>query len=679
MFDVCSISLKELRGVGKKRFELYHRLGIETAYALLRFYPRSYLDFSRPVLISQAQIGEYAALRVLIAKKQRPFAVRKGMTIMKAQAIDSSGKITIVIYNNRFAFEKLVEGKEYLLYGKVGGNLLQREINSPVCLSADENCGMQPVYSLTEGLTSNMVITNMKEALLLFDRENAEDPLPAALREEHELMTLGEALHAIHFPKNQTQRQRAHRRLVFEELLSWQMGLAMIKEQKKLRTNVLLREENLTPFLQALPFTLTDAQKKVIDECIVDCKKGVPMNRLVQGDVGSGKTMVAAALIYLICKSGYQAALMAPTEVLALQHYETLKKLFTPLGLHVSSLTGSMNRREKDFVKWQLAAGKVDLAVGTHALVQDSTSFASLGLVITDEQHRFGVAQREKLSEKGNHPHTMVMSATPIPRTLALILYGDLDISFIHALPAGRQKIATYAIGSSIRGRALKYIRDALDRGRQAYIVCPNIEDSERGSIGAISYAKALKKGPFRDYTVGILHSKMNAKDKNDIMFAFKRGEIQLLVSTTVIEVGVDVPNAVIMMIENAELFGLSQLHQLRGRVGRGKHASTCILVSSFASPENKVRLKTLCETSDGFAIAEKDLQLRGPGDFFGRRQHGLPEFKIADIGHDIQILECTRSLAADIIVSDPNLSRPENAGMAFLVHDLFHSEYSVL
>lgn len=670
MLELFERSVQELHGVGQKRAQLYGKLGIATIGELLHLFPRSYIDVTNPIPVPQTVIGEPAAVRVRVYKKLAEQRIRKGLSLFKVYATDGAGNLAITIFNNRYAYDGLKLEEEYLLYGKVGGNFVMREMNSPLILEAGGDLTMQPVYPLTEGLTSKMVITNQKEALSMVTG-GAYEPLPKEILEQYQLCSFNFALQNIHFPVDWFSLGLARKRLVFEELLTWQLGLALVKQKNSTSTDVTLSDTSIEPFLQALPFTLTSAQQRVIGECLADASSTVPMNRLVQGDVGSGKTMVAAALCYAMAKNGYQSAMMAPTEILASQHFKTLSQLLSPLGLRTCLLTGSLTKKQKELLKEQIRAKEVDVVVGTHALVQDSTEFASLGLVITDEQHRFGVNQRQKLVDKGEHPHVLVMSATPIPRTLALILYGDLDISIIDELPKGRQKIDTFFIPPSKRERAFGFIKQHLDEGRQAYIVCPMIENGEQEVANVTGYAQRLREGVFAGYTLGVLHGKMKAEEKEQVMRAFQTGETQLLVATTVVEVGVDVPNAVIMMIENAEMFGLSQLHQLRGRVGRGEHKSSCILVSGLKTEENLSRLGTMCSTSDGFAIAEQDLKQRGPGDFFGKRQHGLPAFKIADMVEDLSVLKETQRLAREIVSQDPGLAEPGHKGLRGLVSAL--------
>ena len=559
-----------------------------------------------------------------------------------------------------------------MFYGKVTGNLFKREMNAPSFVPYTEQMKMMPIYSLTEGLSNKMVASAVEAGLHLTD-DTVFDPLPADITEEYGLCHLNFALHNIHFPENQNALEAARKRLIFEELLTLQLGMLLLRNRNREESGVTVKDFDWSGFETLLPFALTGAQKRAIADCVEDFHQTVPMNRLVQGDVGSGKTMVAAALSYLMAKNGYQTAMMAPTEILSEQHYRTFCKTFAQTGIRVCLLTGSLTKAVKEKETAKIAAGEYDVIIGTHALIQDSVQFDRLGLVITDEQHRFGVVQRSKLAAKGENPHLLVMSATPIPRTLGLIIYGDLDISVIDELPAGRQKIDTIAITGKKRERALHFIREKLDSGLQGYVVCPLIAGEEESELKSVTgYAEALRNGPLKGCSIEVLHGKLKAKEKDAIMERFKQGQTQLLVSTTVIEVGVDVPNAVIMMVENAERYGLSQLHQLRGRVGRGSEKSYCILISDNTGEENKLRLKTLCETGDGFRIAEEDLKLRGPGDFFGARQHGLPDLKIADMAADMEVLKETQQLAKKILEQDAALRLPEHKGLRRLISLLF-------
>lgn len=662
-----------LKGVGQQRAERYHRLGIDTIGDLLRLYPRSYLDFSSPVAIGQARLNENNVIRATVFQKRGEQRIRKGLSIFKVFVTDEVSDMTITIFNSRFAFEALQVGKTYYFYGKVQGNLIRKEMNSPLIVEDQKVTGMHPVYPLTEGLSNKMVQANLRQALELLRDGEIPEELPLWVREKYKLCSAEFALRQIHFPKDSEHLEIAKKRLVFEEMLTLQLGLLMLKRRNRQRAGVVIPSRDLTPFYQSLPFSLTKAQLRAIEEAGQDLQRPVPMSRLLQGDVGSGKTMVAAALAYLCAGSDAQTAMMAPTEILASQHYQTLSRVLEPLGVSVGLLTGSMSAKQKKEVKAKLLSGEISVITGTHALLQDSTEFHRLGLIITDEQHRFGVEQRSRLVEKGDNPHVLVMSATPIPRTLALMIYGDLDVSVLDELPKGRQKILTYRIHSDKRLRALNFMKRFLDEGKQAYIVCPLVEQEDTTTLWSVEeYAERLKKGPLKGYRVGVLHGKLPPLQKQQVMEEFLEGTIQLLVATTVIEVGVDVPNAVVMMIENAERFGLSQLHQLRGRVGRGSDLSYCILVSDMNHPDNNARLEIMCRTTDGFKISEEDLKLRGPGDFFGERQHGLPQLKIADSVRDIAVLQATQELAKKLLQQDPNLTAAENQGLSYRVAHLF-------
>lgn len=671
MLELLTRSVNQLKGVGTKRAQLYEKLGVRSVYSLLHLFPRNYIDITKSQPIISSIFGDTCTIRATVYQKLPEQRIRKGLTLYKAYVTDGVANLMVTIFNNKYAYMALELDKEYLFYGKISGNSLRREMSNPQIFSSDQGLTMQPVYPLTEGLTNKMVVTNQKEALRLFSNA-ALELLPKSILEEYQLSSFSYAMQQIHFPQDEYTLSLARKRLVFEELLVWQIGLAQLKHHNQMRTCIQLKSSDWSALEKQLPFELTGAQKRVISECATDAMRDIPMNRLVQGDVGSGKTMVAGVLCYLMAKSGYQSAMMAPTEILASQHYETLSRLLNPMGISVCLLTGSMTRKQKEICKEEILTGVYQVVVGTHTLVQESTVFSSLGLVITDEQHRFGVGQRQRLVEKGDNPHVLVMSATPIPRTLALILYGDLDISIIDELPKGRQVIETFAIPPSKRKRAFGFVKQQLDQGRQAYIVCPMIEDGDREAASVNAYAEQLKDTVLSTVSMGILHGKLPADEKEQLMDDFKAGKIQLLISTTVVEVGVDVPNATVMMIENAELFGLSQMHQLRGRVGRGSYQSYCILVTGLNTEENRKRLDTMCRTSDGFQIAEEDLKLRGPGDFFGKRQHGLPEFRIADMVEDMDVLKSTQNLARKLVQEDPNLEKTEHRGLRWMVDRLF-------
>ncbi len=663
--------IKFLKGVGPKRAELYNKLGVSTVADLLCHYPRSYMDFSAPVSINNALLDENNIIKGRIVKKLAVARIRKGMTIYKAVMTDDESDITIVIYNNEFAFNKLTPGREYLLYGKVTGNLVRKEISSPIILDADITDKIQPVYPLTEGLTQPLLRTTVQNALKYLDGEIYET-IPKEIAARRGLCSLNFALENIHFPKDFLSLTIAKNRLVFDEFLTLGLGMLKLRGRSRGKTGCKMKDVSIDEFYDGLPFKLTNAQLNAINDCISDMKKGYPMNRLVQGDVGSGKTAVAAACAFFACKNGCQTALMAPTEILANQHYKTLSDFLAPFGVKMCLLTGSLTAKNKREIKESIKSGEVSVIVGTHALVENSTEFDSLGLVITDEQHRFGVEQRADLSGKGNNPHCMVMSATPIPRTLALMIYGDLDISIINEFPKGRKPIETFAITGKGRERAFGFVTQRLQEGRQVYIVCPMIEENDMELKSVKEYADKIAKSYFKGYNVGLLHGKLKPKQKDAIMAEFKDGNIDILVSTTVIEVGVDVPNAAVMIIENSERFGLSQLHQLRGRVGRGSEKSYCILITDNPTEECVKRLKIMSKISDGFKISEEDLKLRGPGDFFGSRQHGLPALKIADMAEDTEILKQAQEEARAIIKDDPTLSKPENKRLAELVDKLF-------
>jgi ATP-dependent DNA helicase RecG len=654
-------NIQYLTGVGPKRAALYQKLDIRTIRDLLYYFPRSYLDLSSPCDIAQASPWEACAIRARVVSKSSPQYIRRGLTIFRVKVADDTGSMILTFFNAKYSVDALKYDEEYLFYGKVGGSPVRREMHAPAIYPAQLPCGFLPIYPLTQGLSSKMISTNITQALSLLD-ENLADPIPAFLRQKYQLCHLHFALKNIHQPTDRESVEIARRRLIFEELLMLSLSLHSVRSDTFSQTSYVCSKSDLAPFFAQLPFELTGAQQRAIEQVRRDLDRSTPMNRLVQGDVGSGKTMVAAAASYVAFQNGYLSALMAPTEILAQQHYQGLSRLLEPLGMHLALLCGSMTAREKRDVRERLTLGMVDLIIGTHALISEGVDLPNLALVITDEQHRFGVAQRTMLSEKSDHPHTLVMSATPIPRTLALMIYGDLDVSSIDELPPNRQPVKTYVITSKLKERAYRFLQDHLDRGLQGYIVCPLVEAMENSPVNlqnAEEYADQLARGPFSNYQVGVLHGKMRPKDKERIMDAFVRGEIQLLVSTTVIEVGVDVPNAVIMMIENAERFGLSQLHQLRGRVGRGSAQSYCILISDNKNPETRERLEVLHRTNDGFKVAEYDLKARGPGDFLGKRQHGLPQMKIADLSSNMDLLVEAQQ-AAELLHQSTDLSPTE-------------------
>ena len=651
-----------LRGIGPQKAKVLERLEIRTLGDLLRFYPRAYDDRRETRKISELIPGESACVAAMIASPPTLAHIRKGMDLIKVRAVDETGVLDLTFFNQSWLKNSLQVGQTYLFYGRAEGSLLRKSMASPIVEreGLGERTGrIVPIYPLTAGLSQLFLSRTVRQAL---DEcgDAVPELLPAAIRRENALCSAAYAVENIHFPEGDEALGLARRRLAFEELFLFALGLAGLRSRRSAVTVPPMAAVDMAPFYAALPFSLTGAQRRSIDEALADMRSGLPMNRLCQGDVGSGKTMVAAACVYFAARNGRQAALMAPTEILARQHYETLSPLLEPLGLRCALLTGSTGVKARRETNAALAAGDIDLAIGTHALLTGTVTFRDLGLVVTDEQHRFGVAQRAALAEKGLHPHTLVMSATPIPRTLALILYGDLDVSLIDELPPGRQPIETFAVPGSYRPRIYAFLRKHIAQGRQAYIVCPMVESGEEGGEDAKAvkdYASQLQKEVFPDLRVAFVHGKMKPKEKEAVMAAFAAGETDLLVSTTVIEVGVDVPNAAVMVVENAERFGLSQLHQLRGRVGRGKHQSYCILISDNQNEETRQRLKILTKTNDGFRLAEEDLRLRGPGDFFGVRQHGLPGLRVADLGCDAQLLQSAQKSAEALLAGDPELA----------------------
>lgn len=664
-----SDDIKYLKGVGPKRAEIFAKMDIHTIRDLLYHLPRSYIDFSSPVTIEDATLDEQNLLKCRCSEKRSYQYTRRGMQIFQLMFTDGSDDIFVTLFNQGYLYDKIRVGEDYFLLGKVTGTLTERVMNGPQIVEVLQAEKLRPVYPLTEGMTENILRNCMKNALTCLDNETCE-VMPSEIIERAGLMRTDDALKYIHFPRTQSDVVPARKRLAFDELTTLQLGMLSLKDRNRTLTPYVMKSFPMDEFYRSLPFEPTGAQRRAIGECISDMARNVPMNRLIMGDVGSGKTVVAAACCYLSHLNGTQSCLMAPTEVLADQHAETLSRFLEPLGVKVALLKGSMSTKDKNRVRKGLASGEYSVAVGTHALFQKATEFSNLALVITDEQHRFGANQRDALAEKGVNPHRLVMSATPIPRTLALMIYGELDISTLNEMPKGRLKIETYAVTGKLRTRAYNFTKKYLDEGRQAYIICPAI-DEEEGMQSVLEYAERIRSADFAGYTVGVLHGKMKPAEKEQVMTDFKDGKIQVLVSTTVVEVGVDVPNAAVMLIENADRFGLSQLHQLRGRVGRGEHQSYCILITDNVTETSKKRLKALSSTSDGFEISELDLQLRGPGDFFGNRQHGLPSFKIADIAADTDILKLARESAEEIYASG-YLEMEEGKGLKANVEKLW-------
>ena len=664
-----------LKGVGEAKAKLFANLNIFTLGDLICHFPRGYEDRTKLVTISELSPDVPACFRATVMNNPRTAHIRKGLDMTKVQLADTTGRLNVTFFNNRFAAGQLEYGREYIFYGAVSGDFVGYNMTNPVFENPDSpgltTRRVLPIYPLTAGLTNAAVGKAVLQALAVCDPP--AEILPEAVRTEYGILPAEEAYHAIHQPRDMEQAAQAKKRLIFEEFFVFSAGLSLMRASRAEKKCTPYHNFNMKPFYGSLPFSLTGAQSRAVEEILSDFRSGKPMNRLVQGDVGSGKTMVAAAAAYCAAGNGAQTALMAPTEILAEQHYASLSKLFAPLGITVDLLTGSMTVRQKREARERLASGETQVVVGTHALLTDATRFLRLGLVIADEQHRFGVAQRSKLSEKGEDPHLLVMSATPIPRTLALLMYGDLDVSILDELPPGRQTVETFLVGESYRARINAFIRKQVAEGHQCFVVCPAVEENqELGVKAASAWAETLQQTVFPDLRIALLHGQMKGAEKEAAMAAFARGEADVMVATTVIEVGVDVPNATLMVIEDADRFGLSQLHQLRGRVGRGKAKSYCILTSHNRNPETLQRLKALCKTNDGFRIAEEDLKLRGPGDFFGSRQSGLPAFRVGDLSCDLATLKQAQTASAQWIDAHGTEDTPEARALRERIGELF-------
>ena len=664
-----------LKGVGEAKAKLFANLNIFTLGDLICHFPRGYEDRTKLVTISELSPDVPACFRATVMNNPRTAHIRKGLDMTKVQLADTTGRLNVTFFNNRFAAGQLEYGREYIFYGAVSGDFVGYNMTNPVFENPDSpgltTRRVLPIYPLTAGLTNAAVGKAVLQALAVCDPP--AEILPEAVRAEYGILPAEEAYHAIHQPRDMEQAAQAKKRLIFEEFFVFSAGLSLMRSSRAEKKCTPYHNFNMKPFYGSLPFALTGAQSRAVEEILSDFRSGKPMNRLVQGDVGSGKTMVAAAAAYCAAGNGAQTALMAPTEILAEQHYASLSKLFAPLGITVDLLTGSMTVRQKREARERLASGETQVVVGTHALLTDATRFLRLGLVIADEQHRFGVAQRSKLSEKGEDPHLLVMSATPIPRTLALLMYGDLDVSILDELPPGRQTVETFLVGESYRARINAFIRKQVAEGHQCFVVCPAVEENqELGVKAASAWAETLQQTVFPDLRIALLHGQMKGAEKEAAMAAFARGEADVMVATTVIEVGVDVPNATLMVIEDADRFGLSQLHQLRGRVGRGKAKSYCILTSHNRNPETIQRLKALCKTNDGFRIAEEDLKLRGPGDFFGSRQSGLPAFRVGDLSCDLATLKQAQTASAQWIDAHGTEDTPEARALRERIGELF-------
>lgn len=660
-----------LKGVGEARAKSLAKQGIYSIGDLLRNYPRAYEDWNNTTLLRDAQINESICVRAIVAQNPQVVKINGGRILVKTVISDGSDYIPVTFFNNKYVKDQLIEDQEYLFFGKITlDKYNNKTMLSPRFEKSLEKQRIRPIYKATAAMPSKTT-ERLVETALREIKGNVQEIIPEYIIKKYRLMSFEEALRAIHFPESEEQLGLAKRRLIFEELLLLQMGLLCEKTEGGNRSSIPIKNDYTENFYSTLPFDPTNAQKRAISEAIEDMKTNKQMNRLLQGDVGSGKTAVAAALMYNAVKNGFQAALMAPTEVLANQHFKTLSNFFGD-DINICLLTGSVTAAKKRDIRERLKDGDCDIVVGTHAIIQNDVEFNNLGLVITDEQHRFGVGQRASLSNKGNNPHTLVMSATPIPRTLAMMIYGDLDISVLDELPKGRQPIKTYHVPTSYHERIYNFIRKNIATGQQAYIVCPLVSESDSDLVPATEYYDYLKSTYFADCTLGLLHGQMKPKEKDAVMARFYSGEIQLLISTVVIEVGVDVPNATVMAIENAERFGLSQLHQLRGRIGRGSKESTCILLSDAQNEEAVDRFETMCRTTDGFEIAKKDLEMRGPGDFFGSRQHGLPDMRIANLMTDTRILYEAQKTAKELVDNEVSVTTEERHLLAQEMKRLF-------
>ena len=665
--------VRYLKGVGPKTAERFEKLGILTLSDLLCHYPRRYLDFSKPYSIAEAPADTECVVKAEVFAKPGGRILPGGRRMERITAGDDVSSLEITWFNNPYAAQKLELGQEYYFQGIVTGGMLRRQmVNPQVRTDAQvKSSPFEAVYPQTEGLTSSAIAKCVRQ--LLPHAELLPDPLPSEMLKKYRLLSKADAVRAIHCPATEEEAFAARRRLIYEELLVLQLGIGRMKNHGAASTGAPMKKADASPFWESLPFSPTGAQRRAVEEILTDMSGETSMNRLLQGDVGSGKTLVAAAAIWACIRAGYQAALLAPTEILASQHAENLNRLLSPFGMRVALLTGGMKAAARRTTLAAIRDDEADLIVGTHAILSEGVEFARLGLAVVDEQHRFGVRQRGLLAEKAANPHLLVMSATPIPRTLGLLMYGDLDISILDELPPGRKPVKTRCITGKKRADLYGFLDREIDSGRQVYIVCPAIEDAGGSGLNAVkSYYEDIAKAYLPDRRVGLMHGRLKPKEKAEVMDDFKSGRLDALVSTTVIEVGVDVPNATVMVIENAERYGLSALHQLRGRVGRGAAESWCFLVSDNASESVQKRLKFLCSTSDGFAVAQYDLETRGPGDFFGSRQHGLPTLQIADLMNDTRTLHAAQSEAVALLAEDPLLERPEHALLARQVEQMF-------
>lgn len=665
--------VRYLKGVGPKTAQRFEKLGILTLADLLCHYPRRYVDFTQPYSIAQAPAETECVVKAEVYAKLGGRMLPGGRQMERLTAGDGVSTLEVTWFNNPYAIKKLEIGQEYFFQGLLTGGMLRRQMVNPHVRTAAQITAapLEAVYPQTEGLSSTVIARCIQQ--LLPHAELLADPLPAEMRRKYRLPDKADAVRAIHCPASPEQAAAARRRLIYEELLVLQLGIGCMKSRGAADTGAPMRLIDPAPFWESLPFAPTGAQRRAVTEILADMSGQHAMNRLLQGDVGSGKTLVAAAAIWACIRSGYQAALLAPTEILATQHAESLNRMLAPFGMRVALLTGGMKAAARRTTLAAIRYDQADCVVGTHAILGGGVEFARLGLAVIDEQHRFGVRQRGMLAEKAVNPHLLVMSATPIPRTLGLLIYGDLDISLLDELPPGRTPVKTRAITGKKRADLYHFLDTEIGRGRQVYLVCPAIEDSPDAALKAVKgYYEQVAKPLLANRRVGLMHGKLKPKEKAAVMQDFKEGKLDALVSTTVIEVGVDVPNASVMVIENAERYGLSALHQLRGRVGRGAAESWCFLVSDHEGEAVRQRLHFLCTTTDGFAVAQYDLENRGPGDFFGSRQHGLPSLQIADLMNDTRTLHAAQAEAADILAQDPQLTAPDHTLLRTQVQQMF-------
>ncbi len=659
--------IQSVKGVGEKRLKQLNKMGIHVLEDMLYYFPRNYEDRTKIKKISECIDGERICVKAMPISKVTSKRIRRGLNIYKVLLRDDTGTMTATWFNQKYTMSGLEIGQIYIFYGKVSIKYGKIEIGNPIF----EKMGKQPKYMqkivpnypLSSTLTQKFIQTIVKNCLDIVG-DSVKEYLPSWIRKKYNLSGINCAIRNIHFPNDFEAFQNARKRLVFEELFLLQMGLFKLRNEGQQLEGLKYKDvSDIEQFIIQLPFQLTKAQNKVFEEIKKDLQSGNAMHRLVQGDVGSGKTVIAVLAMYMSVKNGYQAALMVPTEILAKQHYKSFIELFkNDEEIKICLLTGSTSKKNKEIRLTDINQGKVDIVIGTHALIQEGIAFDNLGLVVTDEQHRFGVNQRTTLSQKGDNPHILVMTATPIPRTLALILYGDLDISIIDELPPGRKEVKTYSVEDDMRVRIYAFLKKQIDEGRQVYIVCPLIEESEVLDVkSAVEFLESLQNTVLRECSIALLHGKMKQTKKEEIMKQYINGDIDVLVSTTVIEVGVNIPNASVMVIESAERFGLSQLHQLRGRVGRGEYQSYCILFNNSKSKIAIERMKIMQQTNDGFKISEKDLELRGPGEFFGTRQHGIPDLKIANLFRDMELLKLAQQAANELIEQDATLHEEEH------------------